>query len=411
MSKDAVAVKEVSPGYGLKSARSALPNGYKQTEAGIIPDEWEIKRLREISPRQSVGLVINPSTYFNRQGTVPMLVGSNVYENRIDWSAARRITKESNEKLPASQLFPDDLVTVRVGDPGVTAVIPADTDAANCASMMIVRGDKSFVSDWLCYLMNSDYGRNQVKNVQYGTAQKQFNISDAVDFIYPVPPIEEQRAIATALSDVDALLEELDRLIAKKRDLKQATMQQLLTGQTRLPGFKGEWMTKRVGDIAPLQRGFDLPNRQLRAGPYPVVYSNGVLNHHSMFQAQGPGIVTGRSGTIGKVTYVEGPYWPHNTALWVTDFNGNDPRFIFYLYTRINFERFSSGSGVPTLNRNDVHSYHVRVPPTHAEQVEIACILSEMDAEIDALERRMKKVSNLKRAMMQALLTGRTRLI
>jgi type I restriction enzyme S subunit len=130
-----------------------------------------------------------------------------------------------------------------------------------------------------------------------------------------VPPQSEQRSIAAAMSDVDALLAGLDRLIAKKRDLKQAAMQQLLTGQTRLPGFSGVWKVQRLGDIASLQRGFDLPNSALRRGPFPVVYSNGVLTHHSDFQVEGPGVVTGRSGTIGKVTFVEGPYWPHNTAL------------------------------------------------------------------------------------------------
>jgi type I restriction enzyme S subunit len=213
------------------------------------------------------------------------------------------------------------------------------------------------------------------------------------------------------LSDVDTLLAGLGRFIAKKRDLKQAAMQQLLTGQTRLPGFSGQWQVKRLGSIAPLQRGFDLPNPELRSGPYPVVYSNGVLNHHAHFQAQGPGVVTGRSGTIGKVTYVEGPYWPHNTALWVTSFKNNNPRFIFYLYTRIGFERFATGSGVPTLNRNDVHSFEVAIPPTNAEQTAIAAVLSDMDAEIAALEQRRRKTQDLKQAMMQELLTGKTRLV
>jgi len=223
--------------------------------------------------------------------------------------------------------------------------------------------------------------------------------------------IKEQRAIATALSDVDGLLGGLDRLIAKKRDLKQAAMQQLLTGLTRLPGFHGEWKVMRLGDVAPLQRGFDLPNPQLKSGPYPVVYSNGIMNHHAAFQVKGPGVVTGRSGTIGKVTFVEDDYWPHNTTLWVTSFKGNNPKFIFYLYTRLGLERFASGSGVPTLNRNDAHSYQVLIPPTKDEQTAIASVLSEMDAELAAVERRREKTRALKQAMMQELLTGRTRLV
>jgi hypothetical protein len=112
-----------------------------------------------------------------------------------------------------------------------------------------------------------------------------------------VAPLPEQEAIAEALADVDALLTALDKLIAKKRAIKQAAMQQLLTGKTRLPGFTGEWKTVTVGNLAPLQRGFDLPRSQLRPGPYPVVYSNGVMSYHSQAMVKGPGVVTGRSGT------------------------------------------------------------------------------------------------------------------
>ena len=253
------------------SAKYLVQAQFKDTEIGPIPSDWEIKRLRDVSPNQSVGLVINPSTYFDLRGTVPMLVGSNVTENRIDWEGARRIARDSNERLPASRVYTDDLVTVRVGDPGVTAVVSKEYSGSNCASMMIVRSHPSFDSDWLCYLMNSSYGRSRIQSVQYGTAQKQFNISDAVEFKYPVPPLLEQRAIATALTQVDALIAGLEKLIAKKRDLKQAAMQQLLTGQTRLPGFSGEWRNICTGDIGHFRGGNGFPNIQHGdlVGDYP----------------------------------------------------------------------------------------------------------------------------------------------
>jgi type I restriction enzyme, S subunit len=92
-----------------------------------------------------------------------------------------------------------------------------------------------------------------------------------------------------------------------------------------------DWNVKKVGNVAPLQRGFDLPTPQLKSGSYPVVYSNGVLNYHNKAMAKAPGVVTGRSGTIGKVNYIEDDYWPHNTTLWVTDFKGNNPKYIYYL--------------------------------------------------------------------------------
>src|SRR5690606_23231330 len=122
----------------------------------------------------------------------------------------------------------------------------------NCHALIITRlNRKSAHPHFVSYYLNSSSGRARLKLIEIGTTMKHLNVGDMLQFSVPLPPsLEEQRAIATALSDVDALLEELDRLIAKKRDLKQATMQQLLTGQTRLPGFEGEWVTKRVGDIA-----------------------------------------------------------------------------------------------------------------------------------------------------------------
>lgn len=220
-----------------QTINQVTPEGYKQTEVGVIPEDWEVKKLKEISPSQSVGLVINPSSYYSNSGTIPMLVGSHVFENKIKWSKANKITAESNLRLPASRLKTGDLVTVRVGEPGITAVVPPELNQSNCASMMIIRQGPKFDSHWLCFLMNSKIGKSRIEGVQYGTAQKQFNIIDAVDFLFPFPTKEEQTAIANALSDVDALLSELEKLIAKKQAMKTATMQQLLTGKTRLPQF------------------------------------------------------------------------------------------------------------------------------------------------------------------------------
>ena len=215
------------PGFEVK-------RGYKQTEVGVIPEDWQLKRLRDISPSQSVGLVINPSTYFDEKGTIPILVGSQIKENRILWESAKRITVESNNRLPASRLSAGDLVMVRVGDPGVVSVVPHHLDGCNCASMMIVRQHKSFNSLWLCYVMNSRGGRQQVEDVQYGTAQKQFNISDAINFQYAVPTLAEQEAIATTLSDMDTEIAMLETKLAKARQIKQGMMQELLTGRIRL---------------------------------------------------------------------------------------------------------------------------------------------------------------------------------
>lgn len=170
-----------------------------------------------------------------------------------------------------------------------------------------------------------------------------------------------------------------------------------------------DWEVKQLGNIAPLQRGFDLPTSQLKKGSYPVVYSNGILNYHFEYKAKAPGIITGRSGTIGKVTYIDKDYWPHNTSLWVTDFRNNWPLFIYYLYINVRLERFGTGSGVPTLNRNDVHAFKIPLPPL-PEQKRIAKALTNVDELITAIDKLITKKRNIKQGAMQQLLTEKTRL-
>jgi len=175
--------------------------------------------------------------------------------------------------------------------------------------------------------------------------------------------------------------------------------------ETKVEIIPEGWEMKKIENVSPLQRGFDLPSNELKNGDYPVVYSNGIVNYHSSYKVKAPGVVTGRSGTIGKVTFVEEDYWPHNTSLWVTDFKGNDPKFIYYLYLKMKLERFGAGSGVPTLNRNDVHSFKIPLPPL-PEQQKIAEIISTWDKAIDLKEKIIKDRKKLRIAIVNDLLFG-----
>ena len=169
-----------------------------------------------------------------------------------------------------------------------------------------------------------------------------------------------------------------------------------------------EWKVMRLEKVAPLQRGYDLPTDNIKEGLYPVVYSNGILRFHNEFKAKAPGVITGRSGTIGKVVYVEEDYWPHNTSLWVTNFYDNNPKFIYYMYINLNLARFSAGSGVPTLNRNDIHAQTIPLPPLD-EQKKIAEILSTWDEAINLNINLIENKKRFKKALMQNLLTAKIR--
>ncbi len=394
--------------FQLSTLHSQLPKGYKQTEVGVIPEEWESVQLTTVAKLESGH---TPSRRIARywNGTIPWvsLHDTEALDGREIHATQKCVTQEGIDNSSARVLPRGTVVFSRTATVGKTTVLGREMATSQDFANYIC-GPLVF-NHFLVYLFR--FMAPEWKRLMAGSIHNTVYMPVFQKLKVILPPPAEQRAIAAALSDVDALLAKLDQLIAKKRDLKQAAMQQLLTGQTRLPGFRGAWEVKRLGDICPLQRGFDLPTTELRAGIYPVVYSNGVLNYHTVSMVRGPGVVTGRSGTIGNVHYVDSDFWPHNTSLWVTNFKGNSPKFIYYLLTVVGLEKFGTGSGVPTLNRNDVHAHSVRVPSSSDEQTAIATVLSDMDAELAALVARRDKTRALKQGMMQELLTGRIRLV
>jgi type I restriction enzyme S subunit len=207
---------------------------------GEIPAHWEVKRLKHISPQIGVGVVVTPSQYVSDSG-VPFLFGADIGEGRLRASNARRITLEDSRRLKASILRPRDIVTIRVGvTRGWTSVIPPELDEANCASILITRGHYSFSSDWLCYAMNSRLGRSQIERVEYGAAQPQFNVSHAVEFVFPVPPLEEQKTIALSLTklqtEIDSVLDRIEQQIALLKEYRTALISAAVSGKIDVRG-------------------------------------------------------------------------------------------------------------------------------------------------------------------------------
>jgi type I restriction enzyme S subunit len=205
---------------------------------GTIPAHWEALALKRVSPVQTVGIVVNPSVYVASEG-LPFLYGGDIQEGRIDLTGCRRISPEDSDRNPKTRLEAGDLVTVRVGAPGVTAVVPPEAEGGNCASVMLIRrGD--FDSRWLCYTMNDRVVRFQVEVVQYGAAQEQFNISHAVEFIIPRPGREEQTLIADHLDKetvrFDALVFEAESAMRLLGERRSALISAAVTGKIDVRG-------------------------------------------------------------------------------------------------------------------------------------------------------------------------------
>ena len=280
----------------------------------------------------------------------------------------------------------------------------------------------------------------QIDRAQYGTAQKQFNIRDAVNFSFPVPPLHEQEAIAEALSDADALIESLEQVLLKKRQIKQGTMQELLTGKRHLPGFDGVWQLKRLGDCAVLKARIGwqgLTTAEYRdSGDYVLVtgteFKNGYVDwtrcyfvdelryrQDSNIQLRERDVLVTKDGTIGKIALIAELPFPAtlNSGVFVIRPKAAafDPAFFYFLLCSAVFADFlaqlSAGSTISHLYQKDFVGFAFSTPPSIAEQTAIATILSDMDADIAALESRLTKARHIKQGMMQQLLTGQIRLV
>jgi len=408
-------------------------SGYRQTEVGIIPDEWQVPHLRQHLVQDATYGVVKAGA-FQRSG-IPMLRGGDIKGGSVA-DDQPLITPEKSAEYSRTLLRQHDVVIALVGYPGESAVIPERLVGANISRAVGLLRPASTLSPFFlaCYL-NSPNGRREFLRPSAGSAQVVVNLRALNKLRLPLPSLPEQRAIAAALSDVDALLGGLDRLIAKKRDLKQAAMQQLLTGQTRLRGFSGEWEVKRLGEIADVLKGSALSKSLLAAsGAHPCIlygelfttYGRVIANVVSRTNSsEGCRSVAGDVLLPGSTT-TTGADLATASALLIEDValggdiiivrrkgKSHDPVFLASYLThtaRHEIADLTQGITIHHLYGKDLKTLSLHLPSLQ-EQTAIAAALSDMDAELAALEARRDKTRDLKQAMMQELLTGRTRLV
>ena len=176
----------------------------------------------------------------------------------------------------------------------------------------------------------------------------------------------------------------------------------------RFKEYNDDWMACRLIDIAELQRGFDLPSTSRINGDIPVISSGGVSGFHNTAKVEPPGVVMGRYGSIGEVFYVECDFWPLNTTLWVKNFKGNIPKFSYYLLSRIDYTKYSDKTGVPGVNRNDLHRIKSG-KPNQEEQQKIADFLTAVDTKIEQLTRKEELLKQYKKGVMQKIFSQEIR--
>ena len=393
--------------------------GYKQTEVGVIPEDWEVELLSRLANIRG-GIAKNSNVATSDPISVHYLRVANVQDGFLDLTEISKINISYTD-LPRYMVLPGDVLMNEGGDLdklGRGAIWHGEIDpCVHQNHVFVVRCKTKLIPEYL----NIWTGTSIARRFFLITGKQTTNLasiskSSLGDLPVIFPSLQEQRAIAEALSDMDGLLAALDRLIAKKRDLKQAAMQQLLTGQTRLPGFHGDWEVKRLGEVAQVKTGSRNNENKVEDGQYPFFVRSEVVERINSYSYDCEAILVPGEGRIGDIFhYINGRFDVHQRVYAITNFSFDISAKFIYFYLSKYFGAWAMQNTVKatvdSLRLPTFLTFEMKLPSSLPEQTAIAEVLSDMDAELAALEQRRDKTRLLKQAMMQELLTGRTRLV
>jgi type I restriction enzyme S subunit len=412
-----------------------VPAGYKQTEVGVIPEDWDVERLGELS--ESVTSGSRGWAHFYSDSGALFIRSQNVRDGQLSFDDLQYVSPPAGAEGNRTKVKLNDLlITITGNSVGNVALVDQSFDEAYISQHVgLVRFKEPKRGAYICrYLSPNSPGNPQIAGSQSGQSKPGLNLQNLRNFRIALPPTPtELHAIAEALSDADALIESLEQLLAKKRQLKQGAMQELLTGKKRLPGFSGEWEVKRLGDVA------DTDSENLGSDTHPNFAFNYIaLEDVDMGRLSGYSehvfptapsrarrrlrkhdvlVSTVRPNLMSHLLFTaDGNNWVCSTGFCVVRCR-EDLSHPGYLYFHMfgacvarQIEALLTGSNYPAINGSDVQALQIPFPK-YEEQTAIAAILSDMDAEIAALEAKLAKARDLKQGMMQELLTGRIRLV
>jgi type I restriction enzyme S subunit len=375
-----------------------------------LPDGWRWVRLGEVIQEAQAGFACGLR---DPQGIAQLRMNNLDTRGNFFWDDVLRVPHEANDIeqfliVPGDVLFNNTNSTELVGKSALFEGYVEPIVYSNHFTRLRTVTESllpGFLASWLNHkwqqgvfaaICNRWIGQSAVK------ADKLFNLD------FPLPPLSEQRRIAGVLREQMAAVEQA-RTAAQARLEAVKTIPASLLRQVFNGPDAQAWPRMKFEQVSLLQRGYDLPEPERKPGPYPVVTSSGIVGTHCEFRARGPGVVTGRSGSVGRVHFIEEDFWPHNTALYIKDFMGNNPIYIFYLLQWVNVKTISSGTGVPTLDRKEVHKLMVS-HPSLSEQERIVGILKKQMAAVEkaraASEEELQTINALPAALLRRAFNG-----
>ncbi len=415
--------------------------GYKQTEVGVIPEDWEVKTLDSVALVTSGKRLPLGSSLTSQETPHPYIRVTDMRPGTVSLVDLMFVPVDVFPAISRFRIFKDDIFISVAGTLGIVGRVPKELDGANLTENADRITNLTCSQDFLLHVLMSPLIQTTIDTLQTIGAQPKLALTRIRKFLIPLPPtLAEQQAIAEALSDVDALIDALERLIAKKRAIKQGAMQELLTGRRRLPGFDGKWEMRKLGELGATYGGLtgktksDFGHGSARYIPFLNIITNVVIDPHDLELVRVAPSEKQNQAQVGDLFFNGSSETPEEVGMCsvlledLADVYLNSFCFGFrigdhaeahglYLayFFRSNEGRvllYSLAQGATRYNLSKTNFLRLEIPiPALREQTAIAAILSDMDAEIAALERRLDKTRLLKQGMMQELLTGRTRLV
>ena len=388
---------------------------------------WPAVELQELALKQKGAIVSGPfgsnigSRFFVEEG-VPVIRGNNLTKGQgkfID-DGFVFLTESKAAEFPNCVAIADDIVFTAAGSIGQVGLIPSDSRFKKYIisnKQLRIRLDKEYADPLFVYYWLSSKGMiRYLENMNNGGAVPLLNLGIIRKVPIPRPTVETQRHIASILSAYDDLIENNRRRIQLLEQAARLLYKEWFV-HFRFPGHEHAriidgipegWEKKPLGELLTLQRGFDLPVSKRREGSFPIYASTGINGYHAEAKVKGPGVVTGRSGSLGTVMYVSGDFWPLNTTLWIKEFKLVGPHYANHLLANMQLEQYNGGAAVPTLNRNDVHRVEVLSPPTLLLRV-FEEQSSEIVKQIDTLTSMNLKLAEARDLLLPKLMNGEGR--
>ena len=349
---------------------------------------------------------------------VPVIRGVNLPDDRqFNDDGFVFVSAEKADALAANNAGPGDVVFTQRGTLGQVGLIPPDSRFPRyliSQSQMKLTVDAAKVNaKYVFYYFRHPTTVQNIKNHAITSGVPHINLGILRDFDIPLPPLPTQNRIVESLSAYDDLIENNRRRMALLEESAQLLYQEWFV-RLRFPGHEHvrvvnglpkEWERRTLGDCLTLKRGHDLPESARIPGTIPIVSSSGITGFHNAKKADGPGLVTGRYGTLGAVYYIDEDYWPHNTALYVCDFKGNSARVLYFFLKHALQDAQSNNAAVPGLNRNVLHTLRVLWPPENLRD-HFDGFLEPLFHQLATLRRFNEKLTDARDLLLPRLMSG-----